>query len=187
MLNNVYERLKGLIEDVGFEFNSGGITTAEILAYSKGIELVYDYFDSLLEGLFLNDENSECVNRYCKMLNVERNNYSYNELKDYLLTRLKERFSFFTMDEFDTAFEKLGAGSYSFEDGKIEFSDLDNNAVKKLGDFISGYVPFCVGTCLSGNPMSFDKWDRVARCWNVYDSYKLNFDIIDGLGDEEFE
>lgn len=187
MMTDIYSRLKRLIEGIGFSLNDGGISKAEIMAYALGLELVKGYFDSMLNGIFLKNEEDSYVQRYCKMLTLNPGKYEADELKKHIIERLGERFSFFTADEFEKAFRSLGAGSYYVRNGEIVFMNMNIEAISRVNNFIEGYVPFCVTIQYSNRGQKFDQWDALGKTWDFYDSLQLRFDIIDSVGGEEFE
>ncbi len=186
MSNSVYERLKALIQDLGFNFTDGGITKAEIMAYTAGIELVNNILDKSIKSLMLDSDDRKGLAHYCKMLSVNDENYNLQELKKHIRTRLGERYSFSTAEEFKNAFSELGSGSYEISNGKIIISGIGLGGIEKIGEFIKGYVPFCTNVLYTGSGMTFDEWDKVSKCWDEYDSMSLPFNIIDKLGGDSF-
>lgn len=186
MSSSVYERLKSLIHDLGFAFTDGGITKAEIMAYSVGIELVTDVIGESIKSLMLDTDDRTSLAHYCKMLSVNDDNYSLQELKKHISTRLAERYSFATADEFKNAFAELGSGSCEIINGEIIVSGIGLSGIEKVGEFIKGYVPFCTNISYEGSGMTFDEWDKVSKCWDEYDSMSLPFNFIDKLGGNSF-
>ena len=186
MSNSVYERLKALIQDMGFIFTEGGITKAEIMAYTAGIVLVNDMLEKTMKSLILKPQSKEDLAYYCRMLSINDENYTLQELENCIRMRLSERFSFATAEELNKAFAEIGSGSYEIVDGGIRFSDIGIGGVKKVGEFIRAYVPFCAAVFYEGTGMTFDEWDAIAKCWDEYDRMYLPFNIIDKLGGDCF-
>lgn len=186
MSNNVYERLKALIQDLGFTFAEGGITKAEIKAYSAGIELVRSILDKSINSLMLDSDDKTSFAHYCKMLSVNDESRNLQELKKHIRTRMGERYSFSTADELQTAFAELGSGSYEISNGAITISGVELEGIEKIGEFIKGYVPFCTTIFYEGSGMTFDEWDAVSKCWDEYDRLSLPFNVIDKLGGNSF-
>lgn len=187
MLTDIYLRLRNLVENIGFSFDEGGITNAEIMAYSSGLSLIMEHFNSLLGGILLTQWDNDITAKYCKMLSVYPDKYEEDELKQHILDRLSERFAIYTGDEFRKAFSNLGSGSRTIADGEITFKNMALETLAKLEEFIEGYIPFSVTVNYSGPGLRFKQWDEIGKCWREYDRLKLRFDVIDRLGGEEFE
>lgn len=185
MSNSVYERLKALIEE-GFTFTDGGITKAEITAYSAGIELVRSILDKNIKSLMLDSDDKTSLAHYCRMLSVNDESYNLQELKKHIRTRMGERYSFSTADELQTAFTEIGSGSYEISNGAITISGVALEGVEKTGEFIRNYVPFCTTVLYDGSGMTFDEWDALSKCWDEYDRMRLPFNVIDKLGGNSF-
>lgn len=186
MSNSVYERLKVLIEKLGFVFTDGGITKAEITAYTAGIEMVNNMLEKTIKSLILEPQSKADLVCYCKMLSINNENYTLQELENCIRKRLGERYSFAAAEEFSNAFDEIGSGSYEIVDGGIKISGIGIGGVKKVGEFIKAYVPFCADVLYEGTGMTFDEWDAISKCWDEYDRMQLPFNIIDKLGGDCF-
>ena len=190
-MNDMYLRMKSLLEDAGIAFNSGGISKAEIYAYSKGVELVLDSISDGIDDIFM--QGSSNLKRYALLLNIDSERYSPNALKTEIKNRLAMNFAEATVDEHERAFSAVGSGTYTLyhEDGEllptIKFADVDIEDLPQLAKFIEGYTCLSERATYDGSGMDFDAWDAWGQSFYQLDKMALPFNIIDNLRSDMIE
>lgn len=179
-MNNMYERMKNLLTDAGISFADGGYSKAEIYAYASAMQYVKEYFDEILKKVFINLGEGDMY-EYLKLLNLRKSDYSAQQLKEKIYSRLGMPFGDYTVSNFKKAFEGIGSGQYSITKSKIIFSDVASKDLHKLGDFIQGYVFLCKDFAYDGTGLTFDERDDCNMSFRACDEINLPFDIIDTL------
>ena len=183
-MNDIYLRIKALLEEAGIAFNNGGITQAEIYAYSKAIEYIKSYTAKTLDEVFITGDSTGEM--YAKLLNIDMSRYTTAELKEIVKSRLGMTFGESTVDDLEAAFGEVGSGSYTItenEDGTatIEISDVEAEDWQQLGRFIEEYsCPSLTAEC-DGTGLRFSEWDRWAPTAYQLNRLNLPFSAIETL------
>jgi hypothetical protein len=180
-MKNEYERMKGLLLDLGFSFDEGSITNAEICSYAAGMQLVKDEMNEIFNKIFINIDKNTNVSNYCEMLDIDINNYDVDELKEKIFKRLGQQYGVLTKDMFDEAFKEVCDGEYDITNDGITISNVKVEDTKKLGKFIQQYMFSRSNIFCDGSGLDFDTWDKRGQTFHDYDSAKLPFNIIDTL------
>lgn len=184
-MNDMYLRMKSLLENAGIAFNEGGLSKSEIYAYSKGMELVKNHIADGIKDLFL--QNGSDAGRYAFLLNIDAGRYSPAALKAEIKKRLAMNYGTATVAEHDEAFDAVGSGTYTIyhEEGElfptIIFSDVDIEDLPQLAKFIEGYTCLSERAVYDGDGMDFDAWDLWGQNFYQLDKMALPFNIIDNL------
>lgn len=180
-MNNMYERMKKLLSDAGISFEEGGYSNSEILAYASAVDYVKKYFDKILKKVFINIDDTDDMYEYLQMLNLRKSDYTTQELKNCIYSRLGMPFGDYTVSNFNKAFDSIGSGNYEITKSKIIFSDVDEKDLHKLGDFIESYIYLCKDFSYDGTGFTFDERDACNMTFYDCDKMNLPFDIIDTL------
>ena len=95
-MSNAFERMKALLGDY-VEFSEHGISTGEIYAYSKGIEYVFELFETAENLLCLAGEKD--IEYYCNLLKLNASLYDEEELLSRITSRLSKGFASYSLSE----------------------------------------------------------------------------------------
>jgi hypothetical protein len=186
-MNNEFERMKKLLSDAGLTFEDGGITNAEIYSYAVGLDIVRNAIQQAFDKIFINIDTNEDMSNYCELLNIDDEGKTNSELKSEIYKRLGAEYGQYTCTGFDEAFSKVGSGEYEISDDGIVFKNVDSKDLKRLGNFVAGYIfPFVKASC-DGEGLTFDSWDEWSQSFYRYDNMNLTFDIIDTLRSDLIE
>lgn len=180
-MNNSFERMKKLLADTGISFAEGGYSNAEIYAYASALGLVRDYFDNILSAVFINFDNSADVYEYARLLNLRTGDFTPEQLKQCIYSRLGMPFGAYTISNFQKAFDSIGSGQYEITKSKVIFSGVAEKDLHRLGDFIESYMFACRNFSYDGEGLTFDVRDACNLNFHDCDNLNLPFDIIDTL------
>lgn len=180
-MNSCFDRMKGLLEQVGISFTEGGISNAEIYAYADGISFVCNKLRDIYNSVFINLSDDCSLDKYIEFLNIYTSDMNNDDIKKAIYSRLSEQFGNYTMDIFSNAFKSVGSGQYQITSDGIVFSNVDEKDYEKLGRFIESYVCGYVQVSFDGEGLTFDDWDNWNKTFYEYDNLKFTFDIIDNL------
>ncbi|MBQ9517428.1 MAG: hypothetical protein IJR60_05070 [Eubacterium sp.] len=190
-MNEIFNRMKALLQNAGIKFTEGGISNAEIYAYAAAIKHVWEYLTDALDDVFMQgDSNAE---RYAALLNIDKNRYTLAELKEEIKDRLAMNFATATIAEHEAAFAAVGSGSYDLyldsEDyiPRMIFSGVDIEDLPQLAKFIDAYTCSFQRTYYDGSGMTFDDWDTWNQTFWTLDKMALPFNIIDYLRSDMIE
>ncbi len=184
-MNRYYDRMKKLLLDVGIVFKDGGISKGEIIAYAKGIEILYNRIKKSLNKIYILGNENFDLSLYNNLLNID--SLTEPDNVDDVIRILSLNFGSNSKDDIQGGFSEVGEGDYSIDDDKIVFDNIGFDQLKELGNFISGYIPLCVKTEYNGTGLPFDDFDSLNFNFNKFDSMNLPFDIIDTLRSDIIE
>lgn len=186
-MNSAFDRMKSLLSDSGLAFEENGITNAEIYSYAAGLEFVRQSLLDILCRIFISLDNNDNVSMYTDLLDIDSAGYTTEELKKMIYKRLAQKYGDYTRVGFNEAFAAVGSGEYEISGGVITFSNVDLQDMKRLAEFIKGYVFVYTKAVCDGSGLDFDQWDSWGRSFHEYDSIGLTFDIIDTLRSDIIE
>lgn len=179
-------RLKKLFSELGI--NTDGVyANAEIQAYACVIDKIRSNFDEIINHVFVADNLAENYEEYKELMGANVSGTG-TDPDMILANRLSGTWKLAMRREYDTVLKNINpALKYSIVDNNFNLIDYDSKGLKKLADFIYGYVPISLNPKLSNQGGNFDSWDQWGKMWCVLDSYKLPFSIIDKLEVNYFE
>lgn len=182
-MSDVYNRLASLISQYGIKLDENDISTAELKAYSSGVEMVENELLNIISSVFLCLDDKNALRLYLKMLSINPRDYSINELREKILERLALHSGTYTQDGFDTEFSKIGDGTgrYTLKNKTVTFSNFDFDELPELGEFIKSYVYIGCEVKYSGSGLTFAEWDSLNKDFNELDSWNLAFSILNKL------
>lgn len=187
-MNNPFDRMKKLLEDVGIKLENGGISSGEISAYSKGIELVISQAKMIIELVNIVSSKSNQLKRYTSLLHIDESRFEdVNQLKAEIIKRYSQCFGDNEIDAVNEGFESVGSGTYSIDNGVVTFYNVMLDDLYELGKFINGYLPAFATVSFDGTGLTFDEWDSIAFTFSKYDGWCLPFSIIDNLRSDMIE
>lgn len=188
-MNEIFSRMKTLLERAGFSFDEGGISYAELCAYAKGLSLVKELLDTAESILLLNCEDKSLLTGYADMLRLDSERYSAASLKEEIKRRLALPFSFSSYSSADAEYASVSSGEYALTERMCVVMGAGLGDLKEAGKFLEAYSPFCAQRLYSGEGerLNFDMWDSIACTFNAYDSLRLTFDFLDTLRSDIFE
>lgn len=184
-MSNSFERMKKLLGDYT-DFSEHGISTGEIYAYSKAIELVYSLLSFAERSVYIAGEESELY-YICDLLRLNTSLYSRSELINMIKERLSHSFAAYTFEDILDAFDSIGSGSLEIGSDSLTVSGVSSDKLGEAGKFLFAYKPFSLGANAGGNGLTFDEWDSFNESFGTYDSFLLPFDFIDTLRSEDIE
>lgn len=183
-MSNAFERMKALLGDY-VEFSEHGISTGEIYAYSKGIEYVFELFETAENLLCLAGEKD--IEYYCNLLKLNASLYDEEELLSRITSRLSKGFASYSLSEICAAFYEIGSGELEISGNAFVITSAEPEYLGEIGKFLLAYMPFSMTSGAGGSGMSFDDWDAFAQTFGTYDSFLLPFSFIDTLRSEDIE
>lgn len=176
-MNKQYERMKALLQETGITFTEGGISDAEIYAYSSVLHSLEDRLDTALSQLFYLSSGAEpyCC---CALTGIPVDTPQRQVLLDEMLHPDTGNVSH---TGFERAFQASGGTSYSLENGVFTPEYESEVYLPLLGRFVRQYLPFYFRSVCSGSGMCFDDWDAWGKPFDEYDRFTLPFNMIDTL------
>ncbi len=188
-MNNAFERMKSLLEKTGLSFNEGGISCAELYAYSRGLELIKNSLDLTESIVFMNCDDTELLARYADMLKIDRERFTLSELKAEIAKRLSAKYAQCSLSQADEAFSLVASGSYLFSTYEVELEGVRLEDLYEASKFLHAYTPYFsnwkyAGT---GERLTFDMRESLGYRFNDFDKFKLKFDFLDSIRSDIFE
>ena len=190
-MSNTFNRMKSLLQGTGISFNDGGISDAEIYAYASAVDFIMQKLQCSIDDVFM--ENGSTAEKYAALLNLDKNRYTAEHLKQEIKKRLAMSYASATVTEHDAAFDAVGSGSYELLLSQNEnvptivFSGVALEDLPQLAKFIESYT--CPGeeAYYDGDGLTFDEWDSLNKSFYSLDKMNLPFNIIDYLRSDIIE
>ena len=181
--------MKALLEKSGLSFDTGGISNAELCAYSKGLELLRDYIGEVENSIIISEADTDYLIRYADMLNIDMSRFGFEELVEELVRRFSLRFASSSYGEADALYLNVGSGEYAFTYSNSVIIGAALGDLKEAGKFLASYAPCCTQKLYSGEGelLTFDMRDGIGYTFNSYDALKLPFEFQDSLRSDIFE
>lgn len=174
-LSKTYDRLVSLAECIGFSVKDGTIIKALLKGYSAGFESVTNYFDNVLQEIFVLTSKRFGVSKYLELLDIEE----YTDLasaKNMVVERLSKPYGTFSNTEFINAFFNLhkDIDLICTDDGVIYISGIPLNTenLLKLGNFFRIWV----------SPFLQVSFGSLGKKWDELELYEMNFKTFDKIG-----
>ena len=188
-MNEIYIRMKTLLEGAGLSFDEGGISCAELKAYAKGLQYVKDCIDSAENALLLNGSEIRRFINYADMLRIDSSRFSAQTLKDEIKRRLSLPFAYSSYTQADAQFSPVLSGEYALTQNTCVVIGVRLGDLKEAGKFLAAYSPFCAERLYSGEGslLTFDMWDSIGYTFNGYDSLHLPCEFLESLRSDIFE
>ncbi|MDE5984268.1 MAG: hypothetical protein K2H13_03335 [Eubacterium sp.] len=184
MINESYERLAVLFEQLGISAVSGSEDKGELMAYRAGIELVQNELEDGFNQLFVDTAFGIGLSQLCEMFKID-GMLSDEEKKLQIAEGFAEIYGNYVCGDFEKELDKqcpmLSAVPLDFYitiNGSVK-NDYDQLA--KLGRILENYMPPCTVVEFGGNGFNFDYWDSTPYLFEDYDNFNLNFELLDEL------
>lgn len=172
------------MKTLGFSVSSGGITKAEITAYTAGITLVCDFMDDLIKNLFADTADFKGLAMFLNLIN-EPSQVTEAQARELIFKAFSDKGGSFRLDAFEKILAETGKDAiYHVSNGSLVLSFTEPagaDFMDRLGKFIKYNAPVGSRLVLDGSGLEFSEWDSLNLCWYVLDGFGLPFSIIDTL------
>lgn len=184
MINSSYERLAMLFEKLGISAVSGSEDKGELLAYCAGIALVQNAFENYFNQLFADTAAGLGLALFCELFKIDAT-LSDEEKRAEIAKGFAEVYGNYVSGEFEKELDKqcplltaLPLDFYITINGSVK-NEYDQ--LSKLGRVLENYLVPCTVIGFGGNGFNFDYWDSTPYLFEDYDSFNLNFELLDEL------
>lgn len=164
------------------ERNKG--SKALVMAYIKGIQMIYDYYDELLQELFSDTMCSFGLNSYVQLLGID-NSLPVEKKRQLINQRLGNTARVRAVGEMndflDSVIKECGfyCNNYEIRIAGYRRSKFDYFA--KFGEFIEKYIPAGMAVRLNSNGLSANVWSYAKQTFYDLDSYNCPFSVYDTI------
>lgn len=181
--------MKELLERSGLSFNEGGISEAELSAYSKGLGLLEDYISEIENGIFIVGGEMPGLIRYAGMLKTDMSRFDTEGLILEIIRRFSLGFGQSSYSNADEQYGVVGSGEYACSSTRCVVIGAALGDLKEAGRFLASYAPCCAEKLYSGEGerLTFDMRDSIGYTFNEYDGLNLPFEFSDSLRSDIFE
>lgn len=184
MNSEIFDRLFRLFQMLGADLADNTCDSAELYAYTAGLESVLKYFDEIKKDIDLNTSKNLGLALYCEMTGTD-GELDDNKKREEVKKRLIRDYGDYKLNDIYLALADV-SNELTIMTSKFEFEFNLNNFGKefdlvKLAKVINEFVPPCTVAEFMGDGATFDKWDATSCLFEDYDNINLPFQMLDQL------
>lgn len=183
-MNDVFDRLYSLFQMLGADLNDGSADSAEISAYSKGLEVVLESLDEIVKEIDVNTATGLGLSLFCELTNVD-STLSQEEKKSEVKKQLTRTYGDYKLNDIYLALADISNELTIFTDRfdfKFNLCSFDTDFdLKKLAKTVNEFIPPCTQVGFFGDGATFDRWDSSDYLFQDYDNLQLPFKMLDEL------
>lgn len=178
-MNEYYNRIKELFETAGIRVTEGSANDGEAYAYSAALAAVAAPVSRAAARTGMDGAAATDFPYFAALLGIDATRFTAEALAEEVTARLAHSFGDYTADDAAHAFQLVGSGGMSVEDGALTFVGIHPEDLPVLGNFLAAYHYCGVPVSYTGNGMTFDEWEAMDFPFEQYDRLQLPWSILD--------
>ena len=178
-MNEYYTRIKELMKTAGITVSEGSANDGEAYAYAAALAAVAALPSLAAARSGLDGTAYVDSGYYASLLGIDADRFTADGLKEEIIRRLSHSYADYTADDAAHAFELIGSGSMSIEEGTLIFAGIQPEDLAELGKYIAAYRFVGVPFDYNGDGLTFDEWDSLHYSFEKYDTLQLPWTILD--------